>query len=124
MWEQRRKALLEEIESLQSRHETNAEVALMFGGQPVHGSEEIRLDFATRVLDSYQQIVATLAAERAGAELGARGRLPQAFSSRLFIRDMVRGSVGFLLEETKPSQNMLIPSFLKEAVNETTKVFR
>ena len=34
------------------------------------------------------------------------------------------GRLVSFLEETKPSQNMLIPSFLKEAVNETTKVFR
>src|SRR5580700_10794684 len=67
MWEQRRSALLEELETLQTQHNTCAEVALLFEGVPVKGSEEIRLDFATRILDNYQQVVATLAAERAGA---------------------------------------------------------
>jgi hypothetical protein len=124
MWQQRRDALLQELELLKGRHDTHAEVALLFGGNPVCGSEEIRLDFATRILDNYQQLVATLAAERAGVEVGSRGKLPQSFSSRLFIRDMVRGSVGFLLEEAKPSQKPLLPSTLKEVVQETTHVLR
>jgi hypothetical protein len=45
----------------------------MFDGTPVKGSEEIRLDFATKILDNYQLVVSTLVAQRAGAELGARG---------------------------------------------------
>jgi hypothetical protein len=124
MWEQRRSALLEELETLQTQHNTCAEVALLFEGVPVKGSEEIRLDFATRILDNYQQVVATLAAERAGAELGARGQLPRSFTSKLFIRDMLRGSVGFLLEEPQPAQTQLLPSVLKEAVDEATHVLQ
>jgi hypothetical protein len=124
MWEQRRNALLEEIENLQSQHDTRAEVALMFDGAPVKGSEEIRLDFATKVLDNYQLVVSTLVAQRAGAELGARGQLPRSFASKLFIRDMVRGSVGFLLEEPQQPQSQLLPSVLKDAVDEATDVLQ
>jgi hypothetical protein len=124
MWEQRRKALLEEIANLQIQHETRAEVALMFDGAPVKGSEEIRLDFATKILDNYQLVVSTLVAQRAGAELGARGQLPRSFTSKLFIRDMVRGSVGFLLEEPKQPQTELLPSVLKDAVDEATDVLQ
>jgi hypothetical protein len=124
MWEQRRDALLEELEILQARHNTCAEVALLFEGAPVKGSEEIRLDFATKILDNYQQVVATLVAERAGAQLGARGQLPRSFTSKLFIRDMLRGSVGFLLEEPEPAQTQLLASVLKEAVDETTQVLQ
>jgi hypothetical protein len=120
MWERRRNALQQEIESLEAQHDSRAEVALLFSGNPVRGSEEIRLDFATRVLENYQQVVATLVAERAGTGLRSRGRLPQSFNSRLFIRDMVRGSVGFLLEEADSSQSTLLPSMLQEAVEETT----
>jgi hypothetical protein len=122
MWEQRRKELLEEIEALTSSPDVHAEVALLFAGNPVHGSEEIRLDFATRALDNYQQVVSVLAAERAGTAVGSRGRLPQSFSSRFFIREMIRGSVGFLLEEAKPSQNALLVSPLKDAVRDTMQV--
>lgn len=124
MWEQRRNALLEEIEKLASRHDTRAEVALIFDGTPVKGSEEIRLDFATKILDNYQLVVSTLVAQRAGAELGARGQLSRTFASKLFIRDMVRGSVGFLLEEPQQQQSQLLPTVLKDAVDEATNVLQ
>jgi hypothetical protein len=124
MWEQRRAALLEEIKDLQSRHDTHAEVALMFDGTPVKGSEEIRLDFATKILDNYQLVVSTLVAERAGAELHAKGKLPRSFASKLYIRDMARGSVGFILEEPRQQQSGLLPSVLKDAVDETTNVLQ
>lgn len=124
MWEQRRAALLEELASLASSETKRAEVAVMFEGQPVRGSQDIRLDFATKALDSYQQIVASLVAARAGAQLGARGRLPQSFTSKLFIRDMMRGSVGFLLEEPETQQSELLASALKDSVNEASSILR
>lgn len=122
MWEKRRGAIREEIAKTEDRHDNYAQVALMFNGVPVLGSQEIKLDFATKILDNYQSVVGALAAERAGAELGARGRLPSAFTSKLFIRDMIRGSVGFLIEEAKPAQYELVPSALKDAVDETTRI--
>jgi hypothetical protein len=122
MWEQRRDALREEILATENYQENHARVALTFNGLPVLGSQEIKLDFAAKVLESYQSIVASLAAEKAGAELGARGRLPRTYTSRLFIRDMIRGSVGFLIEEPQPPQSELIPTALKDAVDETTRI--
>jgi hypothetical protein len=122
MWEERRNALREEIAAEETKQRNHARVALMFKGLPVVGSQEIKLDFVAKALDNYQAIVASLAAEKAGAELGTRGRLPQPYSSRLFIRDMLRGSVGFLIEEPEPSQAELLPSALKDAVDETTRI--
>jgi hypothetical protein len=87
----------------------------------VRGSEEIRLDFTAKALESYQSVIATVAAMR-GGQLMTRGRLPAAFPSRLYLRDMLRGSVGFLIEESKPAQYLLVPSLLKESVDETTKI--
>jgi hypothetical protein len=124
MWEQRREALRAELASPEAQTAMRASVALVFEGSPVRGSEEIRLDFATKALDNYQAFVSSLAAERAGAELGARGRLPAAFSSKLFIRDMVRGSVGFVLEEPQGPQRDLIETALHESVQEATRVLR
>jgi hypothetical protein len=122
MWEKRREALLEEIASAVESKRAN--IALIFEGSPVVGSEEIRLDFATKALDNYQAVVSSLVAERAGAELGKRGRLPQSFSSKLFIRDMVRGSVGFVLEEPRGGQYPLLETALQEAVEEATRILR
>jgi hypothetical protein len=122
MWDQRRAALQEEIAALEGQHDGQGRVALIFNGNPVVGSQEIKLDFTAKVLDNYQLVVTALAAERGGAELGARGRFPGAFTSKLFIRDMLRGSVGFLLEELEPAQIDLLSSPLKLAIEETTKV--
>ena len=122
MWEQRKDQLEKEIVDAEDHPDNFAQVALLFRGQPVVGSEEIRLDFAAKVLENYQTLVATLTASRAGNEVGARGRLPSAFTSKLFIRDIVRGSVGFLIEEKKPDQYALVPSLLKETVEEATEI--
>lgn len=120
MWQQRHDQLLRELAELDQAFATHAEVALLFEGSPVRGSEEIKLAFATRMLDQYQALVGTIAAEKGGAVVAARGALPRSFTSKLFIKDMIRGSVGFLLEEPEPPQSSLVPSVLKEAVEEAT----
>jgi hypothetical protein len=123
MWEQRRQALQEEIASAEGTTETTAAVALLFDGGPVLGSRDIRLDFATKALDAYQSVLGSLVAQRAGSILGQRGRLPRSFTSKLFISDMLRGSVGFLLEEPQ-QQFELVDTILKEAVEETMSILQ
>ncbi|MBR0854336.1 hypothetical protein [Bradyrhizobium liaoningense] len=120
MWEQRREELVRRLEQAVQTDDSHGEVALLFDGGPVIGSQEIRLQFATQVLESYQALVAIFAAEKGGAELKARGKLPKAFTSKLFIRDMLRGSVGFLLEEPRPTQTSMLPTVLKDAIHEAT----
>jgi hypothetical protein len=120
MWQQRREQLQHELDELGASHITSAEVALLFDGSPVRGSEEIKLAFATKMLDQYQALVGTIAAEKGGAIVAAKGQVPRAFTSRLFIRDMLRGSVGFLLEEPTPDQSSLVPTLLKDAVEDAT----
>ena len=120
MWQQRHEQLQRELSELESAYITFAEVALLFEGSPVRGSEEIKLAFATKMLDQYQALVGTIAAEKGGAVVAAKGQVPRAFTSRLYIKDMLRGSVGFLLEEPKPDQNSLVPTLLKDAVEEAT----
>jgi hypothetical protein len=121
MWQQRHDQLKRELDQLESSFVTHAEVALLFEGGPVRGSEEIKLAFATKMLDQYQSFVGTIAAEKGGSVVAAKGQLPRAFTSRLFIRDMLRGSVGFLLQEPSPEQASLMPTLLKEAVEDATQ---
>jgi hypothetical protein len=102
-------------------------VALVFNGTPVVGSSDIRVDFTTDALISFQKLVSARLAERerqaAGdpAALPKRGRLPGARNTNLFIRELVRGSMGFVLEEL-PEQAELLPTKLKEAVESTTEL--
>lgn len=121
MWQQRHDELERQLTELASSVVTHAEVALLFEGSPVRGSEDIKLAFATKMLDQYQAFVGTIAAERGGAVVAAKGQLPRSFTSRLFIRDMLRGSVGFMLQEPEPEQTSLVPTLLREAVEDATQ---
>jgi hypothetical protein len=126
MWQQRKDALIEELANAkaEAEEERRAQVALIFEGNPVLGSAMIRLDFTTKALEGYQGFVSSLMAEKMGTELGMRGKLPGAFSSRLFVQDMLRGSVGFLLEEPQSGQYPLIGTALREVVEEGTRILR
>ena len=71
MWQQRHDELKRQLSELAGSFVTHAEVALLFEGSPVRGSEDIKLAFATKMLDQYQAFVGTIAAERGGAPPGA-----------------------------------------------------
>jgi hypothetical protein len=125
MWQNRLAEINRQIEELGSKLSNYASVALVFNGNPVVGSSDIRLDFTADALTSFQKLVAARLAENerlaVGDEAGLpkRGRLPGSRNTNLFIRDLVRGSMGFILEEL-PVQAELLPTKLKEAVESTT----
>lgn len=123
MWQSRLSEITQQIEALAAVRSNYASVAVIFDGNPVIGSGDIRLDFTADALDSYQKLVSlTLAARLAREELPQRGPLPGADQSRLFIRDLVRGSMGFILEEMVPDQREAFPTPLKDAVESTTQL--
>ncbi len=123
MWKSRLAEIEEQIAALAAPRSNYASVAVVFDGNPVIGSGDIRLDFTTEALDSYQKLVTlALASKLVIEELPQRGPLPGADRSRLFIRDIVRGSMGFILEEIAPDQHEAFPTALKDAVENTTQL--
>ena len=122
MWQSRLADIEQQIAALGASRSSYASVAVIFDGNPVIGSGDIRLDFTTEALDSYQKVVTLALASHNGVELSERGRLPAGDQARLFIRDLVHGSMGFILEELPPQQQEMLPSHLKEAVEDTTKL--
>ena len=122
MWQNRLADIDQHIAALAAGRSSYASVAVIFDGNPVIGSGDIRLDFTTEALDSYQKIVTLALASHNGVELSERGRLPAGDQARLFIRDLVRGSMGFILEELPPQQQEMLPTHLKEAVEDTTQL--
>lgn len=122
MWQSRLADIDQQIAALSAGRSNYASVAVIFDGNPVIGSGDIRLDFTTEALDSYQKVVALALASQNGVELSERGRLPAGDQARLFIRDLVRGSMGFILEELPGQQNEMLPTQLKEAVEDTTQL--
>lgn len=122
MWQSRLADIDQQIAALAAGRSSYASVAVIFDGNPVIGSGDIRLDFTTEALDSYQKVVTLALASHNGVELSERGRLPAGDQARLFIRDLVHGSMGFILEELPPQQQEMLPSHLKEAVEDTTQL--
>lgn len=122
MWANRLADLNDQIAVAAATRSNYASVALIFDGTPVVGSDDIRLDFTAEALDNYQKVIAIALASKMADELPERGPLPGADRSRLFIRDLVRGSMGFILEEVAPGQGEMLPTGLKEAVEGTTRL--
>lgn len=120
MWQHRLQEIDEQIATLTALRTDFASVAVFFDGLPVIGQSDIRLSFAAKALSDYQDIVATAYAARLVETLPSRGPLPGSDRSRLFIRDVARGSFGFILEEIAPEQRELLPSLLKEVIEEST----
>jgi len=111
----------EQLKGLADLHETAGGVALMFGGGPVHGSRSIDAEFAATLISVFQDLVSKrVAADEAGT-LGARGPIRGHAGSNLAITEIMRGSVGFLLEEGSPQQE-LDDTPLKKAIGDVTRV--
>jgi hypothetical protein len=122
MWENRLAEIEKQIADLAATKSNYASVALVFDGLPVIGANDIRLDFAADALDSYQKLVTLSLASHLSDDLPKRGPLPGSERSRLFIRDIARGSMGFILEELAADQAEMLPSPLKVAVEDSTQL--
>jgi hypothetical protein len=96
--------------------ENTASVALFFGGEPVFGSESIDAEFTTRMLSAFQAMVNKRLGSEVGS-LGERGPLPQGTQGPLAISELLRGSVGFLLEEEIRNQE-IAPTVVRGAVEQ------
>lgn len=121
MWQQRLKAIDAAIAEIDAVWSPLATVAVFFDGIPVIGSREIQLGFSTNALTEFQNIVSTVFATHVSDVVPRRGTLPGASRSRLYIRDIIRGSFGFVLEELPSDQQEFVPTLLSEVVEETTQ---
>lgn len=117
-----RKAQLEEaLARAGARPETHAELGIFFGGEPVQGSRGINADFAGKALDDLQTLVSKKYSGREVGRLGARGPFPRADTSQLLVTGVVRGSFGFVLEESG-ADGEIVNTPLKEIVDEITDI--
>jgi hypothetical protein len=96
----RREQLEARLAEVQGLVQHKAAVALFFAGGPVIGSRGIEASFAGKTVDIFQDLVSKkFAAEEVG-EIGRRGPVPMRANSDLLLTNLVRGSVGVLLEES------------------------
>jgi hypothetical protein len=120
-FESRLREIEEQLAKLVAVHETAGSVALMFGGGPVYGSRSIDAEFTSAALKTFQDLVTKRVASEELGPLGARGRIPRHSTANLSITELVRGSVGFLLEESAAQQE-LADTAVKKAINEIAEV--
>jgi hypothetical protein len=122
LWQNRLAAVTAKLAALHEHPNTQASLALVFGGDAVVGTREIRADFAARALENFQGLVGVMFADTVGQGITQRGPIPFVEQSRLYVREMVRGSVGFLLEEKEDNQTSFVDSPLKSVVEKTIQV--
>jgi hypothetical protein len=115
MWETRRDDIQQTMRTEEARLGTHASVALAFDGGPVVGRSAIDLEFSARALESFQALVANVYAEGVAAVAG-RGPVRNKADSKLFIEDVMHGSMGFILSERPAEQTEAMPTALNEAV--------
>ena len=85
---------------LGKRDDRHAEMGIFFGGAPVQGSRGINADFAGRALEDLQSLITKRFSESETGHLKQRGRLPLVHRSKMVVTNLVRGSIGFVLEES------------------------
>jgi hypothetical protein len=111
----------QKLKELEATHSTIGSVALMFAGNPVRGSKSIDADFASKMIGVYQDLVSKRIATEENGRLGARGPVRFHTESALSIVDVVRGSVGFILEEACVNYS-IDDTAVKTAIDEVSKV--
>lgn len=103
----RRRDIAEQLHRLGSRPDHHAELGIFFGGGPVQGSRGINADFAGKALDDVQALITKRYSELETGGLKQAGRLPLTDRSRMLVTSVVRGSIGFVLEEASDTAEIV-----------------
>jgi hypothetical protein len=119
--ESRRDELRESLGRLLGHSDTQARVALFFGGDPVIGSEGVKARFAGDAVGSFQDILTNVWGSKQEKPVALAGPIRNQELSNLHITALLHGSVGFLLEELDPS-GALFDSPLKDAADQAAKI--
>jgi len=120
----RREQVLTELEQMQNKFDTTAEVVLYFGGEPVQGSSAIKTSFASDALAKFQDLVSTIYSSLMH-DLANSGPLPSSSGSSLNIIALAKGSFGFVLQEdTSKEQLSLVPTNVSKAIDEAGKLIK
>lgn len=113
----------EKLAELRRQDDKIGEIALLFDGAPVYGSQTIDANFAAQALSYFQSIITTLFASSLKGELAQRGKIKGSEMAALNIRGIATGSFGFILEEKNACQSSAIKTTVREALEEATALF-
>jgi hypothetical protein len=116
----RKEAIEKKLRGMAGRVDRHAEFGVFFGGGPVQGSRGINADFAGKALDELQTLISKRYSDSEG-RLKQSGRLPLVNRSKMLVTNVVRGSVGFVLEEAGDTAELLNTP-LREIVDEVSDI--
>jgi hypothetical protein len=120
--ESRRVELRASLARLREHGETQARVALFFGGDPVVGSEGVKARFAGDAVGSFQDMLTNVWGSQQERPVASAGPIRNQELSNLHITALLHGSVGFLLEELDPGGQTLFESPLKNAADQAAQI--
>lgn len=116
-------AVRAEMTEIIDQDENTAEVAVLFQGEPVHGSERIDARFAALALHYLQNVVTRVFSSKITSDLSPRGRTKGAELAALSITGIATGSFGFILEEADRKQYSTLKTPVRVALEETVSIF-
>lgn len=116
----RKDVISRQLLQLEVATERHAEIGIFFGGGPVRGSRGVNADFAGKALDELQTLITKQYSDQLGV-LQAKGRLPLASQTKMLVTNIVRGSIGFVLEESDENKQMVDTS-LRVVVDEVADI--
>ncbi len=119
------KAEIEDIlASQQSPLRNPTPISLKFRGKPIVGSYGIFADFGGAIVKEFADAVAAIGTSQ-NATLGTRGALPNRQDYQLLMTGTIKGSFGFVLEES--AENYMLsrePSHVELAVGKTLAILK
>jgi len=121
-FEARVEVLEEELAAITLTNNTQGEVIIYFGGDPVQGSDSISTTFASTILSKFQDVISLLfASKKQDTEISESGIIPFSKESELCLAGTPRGSFGFILKENN-SQTSLVDTELQKAIDSINNI--
>ena len=113
--------LEKELAEMEKRPPARPEAELLFAGGPAVGSVGLDAKFASKVLDSYQDMVANHYSASHHGGVGSRGPRAGESEARLCLTALPRGSFGLLLAQPQ-AEDFIAAAQLSDAMDQITSL--
>jgi hypothetical protein len=117
----RLRGLEKELAEMQKQPPATPEAELLFAGGPAIGSIGLDAKFASKVLDSYQDMVANHYSALRHGVVGSRGPRTGEEDARLCLTALPRGSFGLLLAQPQ-AHDFIAAAQLSDAMDQITSL--
>lgn len=123
LMQSRVKELEAELSDMDKDQPAHPETEFLFAGRSVIGSVGIDAKLASRVLDTFQDMLINQHAASRHGSVGSRGRRFGESESRLYLSALPRGSFGLLLSQPQV-EDFITATHIAEAMEQITELIR